>query len=124
MSSRLSQPLFPHLLLGKMTADWLPGEIPQPAPVLRLLVELPSWPRVFFGNLRDLAFPRRLPPLGLRSAPAAFWPDVFVQRPLPWNRFLQSGVFHVIAFGLLIGFTRFFALQPQVVAMQLSTMPK
>jgi TonB family protein len=99
-----------------MTADWLPGEIPQPAPVLRLLVELPFWPRVFFGNLRDLAFPRRLPPLGLRSAPAAFWPDVFVQRPLPWNRFLQSGVFHVIAFLLLIGFTRFFALQPKVVA--------
>src|SRR5450631_2591106 len=99
-----------------MSADWLPGEIPQPAPVLRLLVELPFWPRVFFGNLRDLAFPRRLPPLGLRSAPAAFWPDVFVQRPLPWNRFLQSCVFHVIAFVLLIGFTRFFALQPQVVA--------
>ncbi len=33
------------------------GEIPQPAPVPRLLVELPSWPRVFFENLRDLVSP-------------------------------------------------------------------
>jgi len=35
---------------------------------------------------------------------------------LPWNRFLQSGAYHGIAFALVIGFTRFFALQPQVVA--------
>lgn len=91
------------------------GEIAQPTPVPRLLVELPSWPRVFFGNLRDLVLPRRLPPLELRSEPATFWPDVFVKRRLPWGRFVQSGVCHVIAFGLLIGFTRFFALQPQVV---------
>ncbi len=41
---------------------------------------------------------------------------MFVTRPLPWNRFLQSSAYHVVAFALLIGFTRFFALQPQVVA--------
>jgi TonB family protein len=99
-----------------MTAGPFPSEMQQPAPVLRLLVELPSWPRTFFGNLRDFVFPRPLPPLELRSAPAAFWPDVFVTRSLPWNRFLQSVACHVIVFGLLIGFTRFFALQPQVVA--------
>jgi TonB family protein len=92
------------------------GEIPQPAPVPRLLVELPSWGDVFVGNLRDLVSPPHLPPLELRSAPAPFWPDVFVTRPLPWNRFLQSTAYHVVAFALLIGFTRFFALQPQVVA--------
>ncbi len=102
--------------MGKMTAARPLDEIPQPAPVPRLLVELPSWPRVFFGNLRDLVFPRRLPPLKLRSAPAPFWPDVFVTRRLPWGRFLQSGAYHVVTFVLLIGFTRFFALQPQVVA--------
>ena len=99
-----------------MTAARPLGEIPQPAPVPRLLVELPSWPRVFFGNLCDLIFPRRLPPLELRSTPAPFWPDVLVKRGLPWNRFLQSGAYHVLVFALLIGFTRFFALQPQVVA--------
>jgi TonB family protein len=92
------------------------GEIARPALVLRLLVELPSRPRVFFSNLRDLLFPRRLPPLELRSAPALFWPDVFVKSRLPWGRFLQSGAGHVVAFALLVGLTRFFALQPQVVA--------
>jgi len=97
-----------------MTAARLTSEIPQPAPVPRLLVELPSWPRVFFGNLRDLIFPRRLPRLELQSAPAPFWPDVFVKRGLPWRRFLDSGACHVVAFALLIGFTRFFALQPHV----------
>jgi TonB family protein len=100
----------------KMIAAPLPPVIQQPAPVLRLLVELPSWPRVFFGNLRDFVFPRPLPALELRSAPAPFWADVFVTRPLPWNRFLQSVACHVVVFGLVIGFTRFFALQPQVVA--------
>jgi TonB family protein len=100
-----------------MIADRPLDEIAQPAPVPRLLVELPSRPRVFFGNLRDLVFPRRLPPLELRSAPAPFWPDVFVTRPLPWARFLQSVVYHAVAFVLLIGLTRFFALQPQVVLM-------
>ncbi|HET6180743.1 MAG TPA: TonB family protein [Candidatus Sulfotelmatobacter sp.] len=91
------------------------SEIPQPAPVPRLLVELPSRPRVFFGNLRDLVFPRRLPRLELQSAPAPFWPDVFVKGGPPWRRFVDSGACHLIAGGLLIGLTRFFALQPQAV---------
>jgi len=97
-----------------MTAVRPFGEIPQSAPVPRLLVELPSWSEVFVGNLRDLVSPPQLPPLELRSAPAPFWPDVFVTRPLPWSRFLQSVGYHVVAFGLLAGLTRFFALQPRV----------
>jgi TonB family protein len=92
------------------------NEIPQPVHVPRLLIELPSWPQVFFGNLRDLIFPRTLPPLDLRSTSAAFWSDVFVTRRLPWSRFLQSVACHVVALALLVAFTRFFALQPQVVA--------
>jgi TonB family protein len=92
------------------------SEVQQSALAPRLLVELPSWPRVFFGNLSDVIYPRRLPPLDLRSAPAPFWPDVFVVRPLPWSRFVQSGAYHVIAFAVLIGLTRFFAMQPQVIA--------
>lgn len=90
--------------------------IPGPAEVPRLVVELPSWPRVFFGNLRDLVFPRPAPAVELRSAPAEFWPDVFVNRTLPWGRFFQSCGYHVIAATLLIALTRFFALQPRVVA--------
>ena len=99
-----------------MSAVLPPVEIQQPEPVLQLLVELPSRPRVFFGNLYDLIFPRRLPPLELQSTPAPFWPDVLVKHGIPWARFLQSVVYHVLAFALLIAFTRFFALQPQVIA--------
>ncbi len=102
--------------MDMMTADRLPGEIAQPEPVLRLLVELPSRPRVFFGNVRDVVFPRRFPVLELQSAPARFWPDVFVPRRLPWKRFIESVAYHAIAIALLIGVTRFFALQPRVVA--------
>lgn len=80
-----------------------------------MLVELPSWPRVFFGNLRDLVLPRRQPALELHTAPAEFWPDVFVKRRLPWAGFFQSCGYHVIAGALLIALTRFFAMQPRVV---------
>src|SRR5271169_709521 len=31
------------------------------------------------------------------------WKDVFVHRPLPWGRFLQSAVLHLTAFGLIWG---------------------
>jgi TonB family protein len=90
-------------------------EVSHSVSVPRLLVELPSRPRVFFSNLRDLVFPRRFLPLEFRSTPAPFWPDVFVNRPLPWYGFLQSIACHALAFVLLIGVTRFLALQPQVV---------
>ncbi len=82
----------------------------------RLLVELPSWRRVFFGNLRELIVRRRLPPLDLRSSPAPFWPDVLVERRLPWGRFMQSVGLHTVGLVLLLVGTRFFSLQPQVVA--------
>jgi TonB family protein len=85
------------------------GYVPQ------LLVVLPSRPRVFFTNLRDLILPRRLPRLELRSAPAPFWHDVFVHRSLPWHGFLKSGACHVLACTLLIAFTRLLALEPHVV---------
>jgi TonB family protein len=92
------------------------SEIEQPGPAPRLLVELPSRREVFVENLRDLISPPQLPRLELRSAPAPFWPDVFVKRELPWRRFLQSGAGHVIAFAMLIAVTRFFAMQPRAVA--------
>jgi TonB family protein len=91
-------------------------ETPRVVPCPRLLVELPSRPRVFLGNLRDVILPRRLPPLDLRSAPAAFWPDVFVKRGLPWLTFMESVAYHVIACTLLIVLSRFMALRPQVAA--------
>lgn len=91
------------------------AEIIESRSVPRLLVELPSPPRVFFGNLRDSLFPRRLPPLDLQSAPAPFWPDVFVKRNFPLYCFLESFGYHVIALTLLIGLTHILALSPHVV---------
>jgi len=87
----------------------------QMVPVPSLLVRLPSWPRVFFGNLRDLILPPHLPRLELSSDPAPFWPDVFVKRGLPWLGFVQSGVCHFFGFALLMVVVRFVALVPQPV---------
>ncbi len=84
---------------------------PQSVPVPGFLVELDSWPRVFFGNLRDLIFRGRLS-LRLDSAPGAFWPDVFVQRRLPWRRFLESLGYHALALAALVSLSRFSLLHP------------
>jgi len=93
----------------------VPVEMAQSAPVPGLLVELPSRRKIFFANLRDLILPERQPPLELRSAPAAFWPDVFVKRRLPWDGLVQSSAYHLIAVGLLIGLSHLLELQPRVV---------
>lgn len=103
------------MIAGPMIAGQ-PAETPRSAHVPELLVKLPSRPRVFFANLRDLLFPPSLAPLELQSTPAEFWADVFVKRSLPWSRFLQSAVYHVLAGAILVGFTHLFAMQPRVVA--------
>lgn len=91
------------------------NQVAQTEPLPRLLVELPSRPAIFFSNLRDFVFPRRLAPLELDSAPGEFWPDVFVKRPLPWSRFLQSAIYHGLAGAILVGLGHLFAMQPRVV---------
>jgi TonB family protein len=80
---------------------------------LRLLVEPEPWPRVFVQNLRGLFQRPKLNLLNLESAPAAFWPDVFVHRGLPWNGFLESVVFHVLALIMIWIGARFLGLEPQ-----------
>jgi TonB family protein len=97
-----------------------PGSLPQETDLqsaeLRLLVEQESWSRVFVQNVRDLFFQRHVVPLQLESAPAAFWPDVFVEQNLPWPRFLESGGYHVFAIILIWAASHFLALQPRVTA--------
>jgi TonB family protein len=85
---------------------------PQSVPVPCFLVELDSWPRVFFGNLWDLIFRPRRRSLHLESAPGAFWSDVFVQRRLPWRRFLESLGYHALAVAALVSFSSFSLLRP------------
>jgi TonB family protein len=91
-------------------------ETEPPAPELLLLVAPEPWLRNFLRNLRDLLYQPEAGPLPLESAPAAFWPDVFVDRGLPWRRFLQSGVYHVLALALIWAGSRFLALQPHATA--------
>ncbi len=83
-----------------------------PAPDLLLVIVPEPWSRTFLQNLRDLFLRRNPAPLHLESAPAAFWPDVFVDRELPWRRFLQSGGYHIIALAMIWAGSRFLTLQP------------
>jgi TonB family protein len=85
------------------------------SPELRLLFAPEPWSRVFLRNLRDLFYRQEPAPLDIRSAPAAFWPDVFVERGVPWRRFFESGGCHVLALALIWAGARFLALQPRVI---------
>jgi hypothetical protein len=69
----------------------------RPAPRLSLLLELEPAHRVFFRNLADILFFRRTPPIATTSRPAPFWPDVFVHSVVPWGRFSESLLYHMIA---------------------------
>jgi TonB family protein len=86
-------------------------ETQPPIQDLRLLVDPDPWLGSFFRNLGELFSVRR--PITVDGDTAAFWPDVFVHRGLPWWRFLQSGVYHIaVVFAIWAG-SRFLALQPQ-----------
>jgi TonB family protein len=91
-------------------------EIAQPAPVPGLLVELPPRRAAFFDNVRELIRPADTSSIELRSLPGDFWPDVFVQRDLPWRRFLESVGYHIAGLALLVVLTHFFAMQPRVIS--------
>lgn len=69
----------------------------------RLLVELPSWRRVFLSNLGDVLLRRKPRPAVVTSPPADFWPDVFVQRGVPWSRLRQSALLHIFVVVALWG---------------------
>src|SRR5713226_7249093 len=89
-------------------------ETESPALALHLLIAPEPWLRNFSQNFGALFRRSETHAARLESAPAPFWPDVFVDRGLPWRRFLQSGAYHILALALLLGMTRFFAVQPRV----------
>ncbi|MGB8581668.1 MAG: TonB family protein [Candidatus Sulfotelmatobacter sp.] len=89
-------------------------EVESSSPELRLLISPEPWLRVFAQNLSDLFHAHDVSPLQVESAPAPFWSDVFVERKLPWRRFLESGGYHILALILIWGGSRFLALQPQI----------
>ncbi len=80
-----------------------------PAPELLFVIAPEPWFRNFLQNLGGLfARPEAGPELA--SEPAAFWPDVFVDRRLPWRRFLQSGAYHALALAMIWAGSRFLTL--------------
>ncbi len=93
-------------------------ETETPVADLRLLVEPEPWSRVFLQNLR--AFFQRSDVFNQKSAIAdhqsevTFWTDVFVDRGLPWRRFLQSGAYHVLALAMIWAGSRVLASQPHI----------
>ncbi len=91
------------------------AETELPARDLRLLIAPEPWTRVFLQNLGELFRRNDAASLHLEFTSAPFWPDVFVERGLPWGRFLQSGAYHVLALALIWAGSRFLALQPQVI---------
>jgi len=52
----------------------------------------------------------------LPSGAAVFWPDVFIDRGLPWGRFLQSGVYHILVLAAFWAGSRFLTSQARVTA--------
>jgi len=92
---------------GPLRIDTSRRRKPNPVSGPILLVTLPPWHRVFLRNLRDLFWHPRRPPLWVVSRPGPFWPDVFVSTPLPWNRFLQSALGHIVVIAAIWGSSRF-----------------
>jgi hypothetical protein len=85
---------------------------------LRLLVEPEPWYRAFAQNLRAFFQPPEVfnqqSTITNHQSEATFWPDVFVERRLPWRRFVESGACHVLALALIWAGSRLLALQPRV----------
>ena len=80
------------------------GVTPNPSAQLKLLLELESATRVFFRNLFDLFLFRSTSRIPATSRQAPFWSDVFVYARVPWWRFAESMVVHVLTIAaLLIG---------------------
>ncbi|MGA8619322.1 MAG: TonB family protein [Candidatus Sulfotelmatobacter sp.] len=80
---------------------------------VHLLIAHDPWFQNFLQNLLESFRWRERGPV--EAAPATFWPDVFVEHGLPWLRFMQSGVYHVLVLALIWAGSRVLALQPRVV---------
>jgi TonB family protein len=96
--------------------DTEPAETGETTAELRLLISPEPWLRTFAVNLLDLLITEANETLNLQSAPADFWPDVFVEQKLPWRRFFESGGYHVLALIAIVAGSRFLDLQPRAVA--------
>jgi hypothetical protein len=74
----------------------------EPAPRLRLLIELEPRHRLFFRNLADLLLSRRVPPIAITSRPVPFWGDVFVPSGARWSSVMESMLCHLLLIILFV----------------------
>src|SRR6266550_826504 len=79
-----------------------------------LLIELEPWGQAFCRNLADSLMFRRPPEVTTTSAPAPFWPDVFVPNRLPWGAFIESILYHGIVFAVAWAGSTLLASRPQI----------
>jgi TonB family protein len=100
---------------GPLLIDTSRKRKPKAVAAPTLLIALEPWHRVFFRNLRDLLRFRRRAPLWLVSRPAPFWDDVFVPTPMPWARFMQSALGHILVIAALWGWSQLWPQRPQIV---------
>jgi hypothetical protein len=71
---------------------------------LRLLVELEPAHRVFLDNLADALRPTQPDANGRSAAP--FWREVFFNSDIPWQRFAESMVCHMVALAVILLLSR------------------
>ena len=76
--------------------------VTQQAAVPRLLLDQESAYRVFLGNLTDFIWRRTPRAIPTTSTPATFWNDVFLPSSVPWRRFAESLLGHVILVTLIL----------------------
>jgi GAF domain len=75
-------------------------------PEIILLFELEPAYRSFFRNFADLMLLRSAARGAPPSTQIAGWNDVFVDSPIPWQRFFQSVFLHIVAVGMVAGLSR------------------
>src|ERR1700758_4164108 len=67
---------------------------PKDVPRLNLLYEPEPRFRSFLSNLSALIRPA--PPVATTSPPGQFWPDVFIDSPMPWWSVVESIAYHML----------------------------
>ena len=75
-------------------------------PDIVLLVELEPAYRAFFRNLADLVSRRSPARRAGSSSQMDGWNDVLVDFPIPWKRFFESVLLHIIVVGMFSGIAR------------------
>ncbi len=75
-------------------------------PDITLLVSLEPAYRAFFRNLADMVSLRSPARVAGSSSQTHGWNDVLVESPIPWKRFIESALLHLVVVGMLSGLSR------------------